>query len=75
MRETRPDPRKFCNTSDSDHSLSIYHHNIRSNRNKIDDVSHIIENFDIIYFTVMTCFNLGVILLTVSIDNKPFSFF
>lgn len=68
--ERHPGPRKFCNTSDSEHTLSIYHHNhIRSIRNKIDAVSHTIEDFDIIFFTVMTCFNLGVILLTDSIDN------
>ena len=32
--------------------LCINHHNIRSIRNKINDIVHIVQDFDIVFFTV-----------------------
>jgi hypothetical protein len=34
-----------------DHCLSIFHGNIRSLRNKVDYISNIIEDYDIVFFT------------------------
>jgi hypothetical protein len=34
-----------------DHCLSIFHGNIRSLRNKVDYISNIIEDYDILFFT------------------------
>ena len=40
------------NTStDQNYCLTIYHHNIRSIRNKINDIVHIVQDFDIVFFT------------------------
>ena len=47
--ETNPGP---GNTStDQNYCLTIYHHNIRSIRNKINDIVHILQDFDIVFFT------------------------
>jgi hypothetical protein len=47
--ETNPGP---GNTStDQNYCLSIYHHNIRSIRNKINDRVHIVHDFAIVFFT------------------------
>lgn len=47
--ETNPGP---GNTStDQNYCLTIYHHNIRSIRNKINDIVHIVQDFDIVFFT------------------------
>jgi hypothetical protein len=34
-----------------DYCLSIFHGNIRSLRNKVDYISNIIEDYDIVFFT------------------------
>ena len=42
------------NTStDQNYCLTIYHHNIRSIRNKINDIVHIVQDFDIVFFAKM----------------------
>ena len=47
--EANPGP---GNTStDQNYCLSIYHHNIRSIRNKINDRVHIVQDFAIVFFT------------------------
>ncbi|CAC5418074.1 unnamed protein product [Mytilus coruscus] len=47
--ESNPGP---ANTVDiSDQSISIFHCNIRSLRNKLDYISNVIEEFDIIFFS------------------------
>ncbi|CAC5407456.1 unnamed protein product [Mytilus coruscus] len=47
--ESNPGP---ANTIDiSDQSISIFHCNIRSLRNKLDYISNVIEEFDIIFFS------------------------
>ena len=40
------------NTStNQNYCLTVYHHNIRSIRNKINDIVHIVQDFDIVFFT------------------------
>jgi hypothetical protein len=38
-------------STDQNYCLTIYHHNIRSIRNKINDIGHIVQDFDIVFFT------------------------
>lgn len=49
--ELNPGPAPSNTPDQIGSSISILHHNIRSLRNKIDDIQHIVEEFDIICFT------------------------
>lgn len=49
--EVNPGPTVGNNTGCTISSISILHHNIRSLRNKIDEIVHIVDEFDIICFT------------------------
>ena len=49
--EENPGPVNGRATSTIDTSLSILHLNIRSLRNKIEDIASIVEDFDIVCFT------------------------
>jgi hypothetical protein len=49
--EQHPGPTQGDTTRTLQSSISICHLNIRSLRNKIDDIVHIVEDFDIVCFT------------------------
>ena len=49
--EQNPGPTQGDTTRTLQSSISICHLNIRSLRNKIDDIVHIVEDFDIVCFT------------------------
>jgi hypothetical protein len=49
--EQNPGPTQGDTTGTLQSSISICHLNIRSLRNKIDDIVHIVEDFDIVCFT------------------------
>ncbi len=46
-----PNPNESSHTCSLDASVSILHHNIRSLRNKIDDIVSIVDEYDIVCFT------------------------
>lgn len=49
--ERNPGPGEPRNDSFGKNFLSIYHHNIRSLRNKIHEITHIVEEHDLVFFS------------------------